>query len=119
MTGKLLEIVIMEGVAVVMLWLAYAIGVRHRMELIAGYNDRTAHRVTDKQGLARLVGRLCCLLGVASAVMPIVTWIWGDTEAGLAACIGGFAGFLVGVVALTVMQASDYTTKRGRADSSI
>lgn len=110
MTGKLLELVIMEGVAAVMFWFAYTIGVRHRMELIAGYNERTAHYVTDKPGLARLVGRMCGLLGIAAAVTPIATWLWGDTASGLAACIGGFGGFVAGTVALTVLQARDYTT---------
>jgi hypothetical protein len=115
-TGKLLEFIIMEGVAAVMLWFAYAIGVRQRMELIAGYNERTAHHVTDKPGLARLVGRMCGLLGLAAAVMPIATWLWGDTAAGLAACIGGFGGLLVGAVGLTVLQARDYTNKGGAGD---
>ena len=110
MTGKLLELAIMEGVAAVMFWFAYSIGVRQKMELIAGYNERTAHHVTDKPGLARLVGRMCGLLGLAAAVMPIATWLWGGTEAGLAACIGGFGGFLAGAVGLTVLQARDYTT---------
>jgi len=116
MTGKLIELVIMEGVAGVMFWFAYAIGVRHRMELIAGYNERTAHRVTDKPGLARLVGRMCGLLGVASAVMPIATWLWGDTEVGLAACVGGFGGFIAGAVGVTVLQSRDYTIKRALDD---
>ena len=111
MTGKLLELIIMEGVAAVMFWFAYAIGVRHRMELIAGYNERTAHHVTDKAGLARLVGRMCGLLGLAAAVMPVATWLWGDTATGLAACVGGFGGFLAGAVGLTALQARDYTTR--------
>lgn len=118
MSGKLLEIVIMEGVAVVMFWFAYAIGVRQRMELIAGYNERTAHRVTDKPGLARLVGRMCGLVGLAAAVMPIATWLWGDTASGLAACIGGFGGVFAGAVGLTVLQARDYTTTGAMGDES-
>jgi hypothetical protein len=117
-TGKLLELIIMEGVAAVMFWFAHAIGVRHRMELIAGYNERTAHHVTDKAGLARLVGRMCGLLGLAAAVMPVATWLWGDTASGLAACLGGFGGFLAGVVGLTALQARDYTTTVARDDDA-
>ena len=116
MTGKLIEVVIMEGVAAAMLWLGYAIGVRHRMELIAGYNARTAHHVTDTAGLARLVGRMCALLGVAAAVMPVATWLWGDTRRGLIACVAAFGGFIAGAVGLTVLQSREYTTTTATRD---
>ena len=38
MIGKVIEIFIMEGIAILMFGLAYAIGVKHKMHLIAGYN---------------------------------------------------------------------------------
>lgn len=116
MNGKLLELIIMEGVAAVMFWFAYTIGVRQRMELIAGYNERTAHHVTDKAGLARLVGRMCGLLGLAAAVMPVATWLWGDTRRGLIACVAAFGGFIAGAVGLTVLQARDYTRTAATKD---
>lgn len=40
MTAKLIEIFVMEGVAVLMLVFAYLIGVKGKMELIAGYNEK-------------------------------------------------------------------------------
>jgi hypothetical protein len=111
MTGKILEVLIMEGVAAVMFWFAWAIGVKKKMELIAGYNERSAKYVSDKGGLARLIGRLCLLVGVATALMPVATTVWGSTPLGFAACMGGFGGFLVGTIALTVLQSRDYTTR--------
>jgi hypothetical protein len=74
---KLIETVIMIGVAILMFGLAYAIGVKRKMHLIAGYNDRTAKYVTDKPGLARLIVRLCILVGIASALMQLVSCLWG------------------------------------------
>ncbi len=105
---KLIETVIMIGVAVLMFGLAYAIGVKHKMHLIAGYNERTAKYVTDKPGLARLIVRLCILVGIASALMPLVTHLWGATSRGLTMCIGHYGGFILGVVALTALQSREY-----------
>lgn len=110
MTAKLIEIIVMEGVAAVMLVFAYLIGVKGRMELIAGYNEKTASRVTDKDGLKRLIARLCLLLGVGSALMPILTYISSGYPNGLAYSIGGYGGFIVGIVGMVILQSRDYTS---------
>lgn len=108
MSAKLIEILVMEGIAALMFWLAYAIGIKQRMELIAGYNKRSAELVTDKPGLARLIARLCLLVGLASAVMPLLTYLWGTTAIGMAACIGAYGGFLIAVILMVMLQARDY-----------
>ena len=116
MTGKIIELLIMESVAAVMFWFAYAIGVKRRMELIAGYNRRTADYVHDKPGLARLVGRVCLLIGVATALMPVATAIWGTSHAGFWVCLGVYCGFLAGAIALTALQSRDFVSEpAGRA----
>ena len=105
---KLIEIVVMEGIALLMFWFAYAIGIQHRMTLIAGYNQKTAEHVTDKAALARLIARLCLLVGIASALMPLATSLWGTTTTGYYSCTGAYGGFILGTVALTMLQARDY-----------
>jgi hypothetical protein len=112
MTAKIAEILIMEGIAVLMLWFAHAIGVQRKMHLIAGYNERTAPRVTDKPGLARLIGRVCLLVGLASALMPLATTLWGGTLKGWALCVGHYGGFILGVIALTMLQSREYVRRR-------
>lgn len=113
-TGKIIEIILAEAIAVVMFVFAYAIGVRHKMELIAGYNQRTAPYVTDKPALARLVGRLCLLVGLATAVMPLVTAIWGKTLKGWSMSVGHYGGFILGALALVILQSREYvSTRRG------
>jgi hypothetical protein len=114
MTGKIIEVLIMESVAAVMLWFAYAIGVKGRMELIAGYNQRSAEYVHDKPGLARLVGRVCLLIGVATALMPVATAIWGTSHFGFWVCMGVYGGFLAGAVALTALQSRDFVSGSAR-----
>jgi len=109
MTSKIIEIMIMESIAILFFVFAYFIGVKGRMELIAGYNERTASKVTDKNGLKRLITRLCVLVGVGSAIMPILTHISHEYPSGLAYSIGGFGGFIVGVVGMVVLQSRDYT----------
>ena len=104
MTDKWIEILIMEGIAVLMLWFAYMIGVRGRMELIAGYNERSASRISDKPGLQRLIARTCLLVGIASALMPALTHIFD-----MAYAIGGYGGFIGGGIGMVVLQARDYT----------
>ena len=111
MTAKIIEIVVMEGIALIMFGLAWAIGVKKKMELIAGYNERTARQVIDKDGLARLIARLCVLLGIGSALMPLATTIWADDRFGFGVCLGAYAGFMIGLVALTSLQARDYTRR--------
>jgi hypothetical protein len=118
MNAKLVEILVMEGIAMLMFWFAYLIGIKKRMELIAGYNERTARYVTDRDGLARLVARLCLLVGLACAAMPFATSLWGITATGLATCIGAFGGFLAGAVGLTMLQARDYVVRPGAAGTS-
>ena len=112
---KLLEIMVMEGIALLSFGFAYAIGVKGRMEFIAGYNARTAARVTDKRGLARLVTRVCVLVGVASALMPPATSLWGGGARGMNLWIGAYGGFLVGVIALTLLQAREFVGPASRS----
>lgn len=108
MTGKIVEILVAEGIAVLMFVFAYAIGVKQRMLLIAGYNERTAKYVTDKPALARLVGRVCLLVGIVTALMPLGTYLWGNTVAGWYMVIGHYGGFIIGVIAFTVLQSREY-----------
>jgi len=109
MSEKLIEIAVMEGVAILMFVFAYLIGVKGRMELIAGYNDKTASRVKDKDGLKRLITRVCVLAGTGSAFMPILTYFSSGYPAGLAYSIGGYGGFIVGIIGMVALQSRDYT----------
>lgn len=109
MTSKVVEILIMEGIAVLFFVFAYLIGAKGKLELIAGYNERTASKVTDKDGLKRLITRLCVLMGVGSAFMPILTHLLSTHAHGLAYSIGGYGGFILGVVGMVVLQSKDYT----------
>ena len=113
--AKLIEVLIMGGVAGLMFWLSYAIGIKQRMTLIAGYNEKSAHLVTDKPGLARLIGRICLLVGVGAAVMPIATAIWSGYPKGFYTCMGALGGYLAGVVAFTTLQARDYTRRHRKS----
>jgi hypothetical protein len=107
-TAKIVEIVVMEGIAVLMFVFAWAIGVKQKMHLIAGYNDRSSARVRDRPGLARLIGRVCLVVGIASALMPLGTYLWGGTSSGFASLTGGYGGLIVGVVVLAALQAREY-----------
>ncbi len=109
MTSKLIEILVMEGIAVLLFVFAYLIGVKGKLELIAGYNEQTASRVKDKNGLKRLITRLCVLVAVASAFMPILTHFASSYPSGLAYCIGGYGGFILGVIGIVMLQSRDYT----------
>ena len=100
MTSKLIEILIMEGIALLMFVFAYQIGIKRKMELIAGYNERSAEKVSDKPGLARLIARACLLVGIGSALMPLLTYIAMDYRNGLAHVIGAYGGLIVGVIAM-------------------
>ena len=108
MAGKIVEIAVMEGIAALLFYFAWAIGVKQRMYFIAGYNERSAQTVRDKPGLARLIGRLCLVVGVASALMPVGTTVWGHTSTGFASLTGGYCGVIVGVCAFAMLQARDY-----------
>ena len=108
MVAKIVEIIVMEGIAALMFAFAWAIGVKQKLHLIAGYNERTAASVHDEPGLARLIGRVCLVVGIASAAMPLGTHLWGGTATGFATLTGGYAGFIAGVVALTMFQAREY-----------
>jgi len=110
MAAKIVEIVVMEGVAALMFAFAWMIGVKQKLHLIAGYDERSADSVHDKPGLGRLVGRVCLVVGLASALMPLGTHFWGGTSNGFAALTGGYAGFIAGVVALTLFQAREYAS---------
>ncbi len=111
MTAKLIEILVMEGIAVMLFILAYFIGVKGKLELIAGYNERTASKVKDKNGLKRLITRLCILVGAGSALMPILTHVSSGYPCGLAYSTGGFGGFILGVIGMVALQSKDYTSQ--------
>jgi len=111
-TGKIVEIIIMEGIALIFFVFAYLIGVKGKMHLIAGYNEKTADRVTDKKGLARLVARLCILIGTASALMPLGTYLFGQTRNGLLLTIGHYGGFILGTVLFMVLQSREYIGRK-------
>ncbi len=99
----------MEGIACLLFVFACLIGVKGRMELIAGYNEQTAERVKDKAGLQRLIIRVCILVGLGSAVMPLLTSYSSSYPNGLAYCIGGYGGFILGIIGMAFLQARDYT----------
>ncbi len=109
MSSKLIEIVTMEAIAVLFFVFAWQIGIKGRLELIAGYNKRSADRVKDKPGLGRLVARCCLVVGIASALMPLLTHLAAGSASGFAHVVGGYGGLIVGVVAMVVLQARDYT----------
>jgi len=109
MSGKLIEILVMEGIAILMFVFAWQIGIKRKLELIAGYNARSASRVSDKAGLGRLIARTCLLVGIGSALMPLLTWIAADYANGMAHAIGAYGGFIVGVIGMVMLQARDYT----------
>ena len=111
MSGLLIDILVMEGIAVLMFGFAYAIGVRGRMDLIAGYNARSAERVADKKGLARLVAHCCVVVGIASALMPIATNLLSETPAQWYAWTGGYGGVVVGSIAMTMLQSRQYMAR--------
>ena len=109
MLPKLIEVLVMEGIAILLFVFAWLIGVRGRLELIAGYSERTASKVKDKDGLKRLVTRMCVLVGIASAFMPMLTHFSSGYPDGLAYSIGGYGGFIVGVIGMVALQSRDYT----------
>ncbi len=84
--AKIIEIMIMEGIALLLFAFAYLIGVK-----------------------GRLISRLCLLLAVASALMPALTALVAARPHGLAYAIGGYGGFTLGLVGLVSLQARDYT----------
>lgn len=109
MTSKLIEILVMEGIAVLLFVFAYSIGAKGKLELIAGYNERTAAKVKDKDGLKRLITRLCILVGVGSAFMPVLTYFSYSYPNGLTYSIGGYGGFILGAIGMVALQSRDYT----------
>ena len=111
MVPKIIEVLIMEGIAVLLFVFACLIGVKGRLELIAGYNERTASRVKDKDGLARLITRLCILVGVGTASMPALTHFASGYPCSLAYILGGYGGFILGVIGMVALQSRDYTTR--------
>lgn len=110
MISKVIEILVMEGVAILLFVFAYLIGVKGKLELIAGYNEKTASKVKDKKGLKRLITRLCVLIGVGSALMPILTYFSANYPNGLAYSIGGYGGFILGIIGMVVLQSRDYVS---------
>ena len=110
MAAKLIEILVMEGVAILMFIFAYLIGVKDKMELIAGYNEQTSSKVKDKDGLKRLITRLCVLVGIGTAFMPLLTHFTSSHPHGMVCSIAGYCGFIMGVVGMVALQSRDYTS---------
>lgn len=108
MNAKFIEIVVMEGIAILFFVFAYLIGVKGRLELIAGYNRKTEKHVIDKNGLKRLITRLCLLIGIGSAFMPLLTYFASCYPYGMAYSIGGYGGFILGIVGMVTLQSRDY-----------
>ena len=108
MSAKIIEIVILESIAAVLLLLAYLIGVKRKLNLIAGYGERTAAGVKGKDALARLIARACFLVALLSGLMPIATSLWGQGPCAIAMCIGAYCGFTGGVVMLMILQAHEF-----------
>jgi hypothetical protein len=50
--------------------------------------------------------------------MPLATELFGVSRSGIWGCIGGFIGFLAGVVAFTTLQAREYTMKSSSGKSA-
>ena len=109
MKGFIIELIIWWACALLMFLFAYLIGVKGKMELIAGYNARTADRVTDKEGLKRLVTRLLLLIGAACMLLPLLRFFIFTGHDGYTLLIGGFGGFMIGVIGMVMLQARDYT----------
>ena len=109
MTSKIIEILVMEGIAILLFIFAYLIGAKNKLELIAGYNENASSKVKDKNGLKRLIARLCILLGLGSAFMPLITHLSSNYPHGLAYSIGGYGGFIIGIIGMVILQSRDYT----------
>ncbi len=109
--AKLIEIRVLEGIAVSMFAFAYAIGVRRKVHLIAGYNEKSAEHVRDKPALARLVARLCVLVGAASAIMPVATYIWPSPQPAFDGVTGAYVGLIVGAAIMTILEAREFTSR--------
>jgi hypothetical protein len=79
MTGKIIEILVMEGIAILLFV------------------------------LRRLIARTCLLTGIGSALMPLLTHIAAGYDDGMAHAIGAYGGFIVGIIGMVMLQARDYT----------
>jgi len=110
MNAKFIEILVMECVAILFFVFAYLIGVKGRLELIAGYNKKTEVHAKDKNGLKRLITRLCLLIGVGFALMPLLTYFASCYPHGMAYSIGGYGGFILGIISMVTLQSRDYVT---------
>ena len=113
MTANLVALLIMEGIALLLFWFAYAIGVRGQYQLIAGYNARSAEQVTDKPGLGRLVAHCCITVGLASALLPFAMMLFGQTTAGYFGWLGAYGGVIGGTIVMTFLQARQFTRPAG------
>jgi hypothetical protein len=109
MKGFIIELIIWWACGGLMFLFAYLIGVKGKMELIAGYNARTADRVTDKEGLRRLITRLLVLVGIACVFLPLMRFFIFTGHEGYTLLVGGFGGFMIGVIGMVMLQTRDYT----------
>lgn len=111
MSAILIEFLVMEGIALLLFGFAYAIAVKGRYELIAGYNARSASKVSDKAGLGRLVANCCVVVGIVSAVMPLATNFLTTTTQHWYAWVGGYGGVIAGTIAMTMLQSRQYVAR--------
>jgi hypothetical protein len=88
--------------------LAYLIGVRRMVHLIAGYDART---VADEAGLARLTARGLVLTGLLTVLLPAALLMW---PAAFPLVFGGYLAAVLGVAAFMAARSGRYL-RRSRA----
>lgn len=91
------------ALAVLLFGLAYLIGVRGYLGLLAGYDPR---RVSDPKGLARLAGVNLTIMAFASLAMCLAAFLAPQRIDLLAIA---YVAVVLGSVALMIAQASRYT----------
>ena len=91
------------AVAALLFGLAYLIGVRGYLRLLAGYDPR---RVSDPKGLARLAGVNLTIMALASLAMSLGA-VLAPQRIDLLAI--AYVAVVLGSVALMIARASRYT----------
>lgn len=76
-TGSIIAVVI----GLFIIFVGYLIWFRKKLNLIPGYNELTAGKIKDKDGLAKIVGLLCLVVGLFTIVMPFLVELIGETTA--------------------------------------
>ncbi|MCS3924781.1 DUF3784 domain-containing protein [Methanosalsum natronophilum] len=79
--------------------LGYLIAFKKKMCLISGYNE---NKVKNKHGLAKLVGYFTIILGLMTAIMPILIQYIGEHA------IWIFSFVIIGGSILVILKAQKY-----------